>query len=102
MEELSARLIDALVGVRADDVALRLQNVSSQALLAATLSSFIDERLRAKTASPIRVTGVPVSSALMQVHFPVPFWPAVSRIFSTTGVPSSSFFAKICAVMSIR
>ena len=41
------------------------------------------------------VTGWPVSSALMTVHLPVPFWPAVSRILSTSGWPSSSFLAKM-------
>lgn len=34
--------------------------------------------------------GVPASSALMAVHFPVPFWPAWSRILVTRGSPSSS------------
>ena len=32
---------------------------------------------------------MPWSSALMPVHLPVPFWPAVSRIFSTSGAPSA-------------
>ena len=51
---------------------------------ASTRSSFMADRQRAKTASPISVTGMPRSSALMAVHLPVPFWPAVSRILSTT------------------
>ena len=57
---------------------------------AATRSSLMAERQRAKTASPISVSGMPRSSAAMAVHLPVPFWPAVSRIRSTSGLPSSS------------
>ena len=64
---------------------------------AATRSSFSADRQRANTASPISVTGMPRSSALMPVHLPVPFWPAVSRILSTSGLPSSSFLAKMSA-----
>jgi len=37
----------------------------------------------------------------MPVHLPVPFWPAVSRIFSTSGVPSVSLNLRIAAVISI-
>jgi len=48
------------------------------------------------------VTGMPRSSAEIAVHLPVPFCPAVSRILSTIGVPSSSFLAKIVAEISIR
>jgi len=59
-------------------------------LAAATLSSFMAERQRAKTASLIRVRGTPSSRAETLIHFPVPFWPAVSRILSTRGFPSSS------------
>ena len=40
-------------------------------------SSLMAERHRAKTASPMRVTGVPRSRALIAVHFPVPFCPAL-------------------------
>ena len=69
---------------------------------AATRSSFSDDRQRANTLSPISVTGWPLSSALITVHLPVPFCPAVSRILSTSGAPSSSFFAKISRVISIR
>lgn len=36
-------------------------------------SSRIAERQRAKTASPIKVTGCPRSRALIAVHFPVPY-----------------------------
>ena len=43
-------------------------------LLAETLSDFKADRQRAKTASPIRVTGIPKSNADMAVHFPVPFY----------------------------
>ena len=39
---------------------------------------------------PMRVTGMPLSRAEMAVHFPVPFCPAESRIFSTKGFPSVS------------
>src|SRR6266850_2239995 len=39
------------------------------------------------------VIGMPRSCELITVHLPVPFWPAVSRILSTSGEPSSSFFA---------
>ena len=35
-------------------------------------SSRMEERQRAKTASPIKVTGCPRSRALIAVHFPVP------------------------------
>ena len=35
---------------------------------------------RAKTASPIRVSGTPSFRAEIAVHLPVPFWPAVSRM----------------------
>ena len=58
-------------------------------LLAATRSSFMALRQRAYTASPISVTGMPRSSELTLVHLPVPFWPAVSRILSTTASPVS-------------
>jgi len=48
-------------------------------LEAATRSSLSADRQRAKTLSPIRVSGMPRSSAEIAVHLPVPFWPAVSR-----------------------
>ena len=41
------------------------------------------ERQRAKTDSAIVGAGTPMSSALTEVHLPVPFWPAVSRTMST-------------------
>ena len=59
-------------------------------LEAATRSSFMALRQRAKTASPISVSGMPRSSELTLVHLPVPFCPAVSRILSTTYSPFSS------------
>ena len=62
----------------------------SRIWLARPRSSLRALRQREKTASPIRVTGMPRSRALMAVHLPVPFWPALSRIFSTSGVPSLS------------
>ena len=43
----------------------------------------MDEIKRANTDSVIIVNGIPNSNALIDVHLPVPFWPAVSRIFST-------------------
>ena len=71
-------------------------------LAAATRWDLSAERQRAKTASPMSVTGMPCSSASMPVHFPVPFCPAVSEIFSTSGVPSVSLCARMAAVISIR
>ena len=38
---------------------------------------------------------MPNSLELMTVHLPVPFWPAVSRILSTSGWPSVSLKARI-------
>ena len=38
----------------------------------------------------------------MAVHFPVPFWPAASRILVTRGSPSSSLYFRMLAVISIR
>jgi 6-phosphogluconate dehydrogenase len=40
--------------------------------------------------------------ALIPVHFPVPFWPAVSKILSTKGSPSSSLKPRILVVISIK
>lgn len=37
------------------------------------------------------VKGIPLSRAEIAVHFPVPFCPAASLIFSTRGVPSVSY-----------
>ena len=45
---------------------------------------------------------MPCSRASIPVHFPVPFCPAVSEIFSTSGVPSVSLCARMAAVISIR
>ena len=44
-----------------------------KALEASTLSAFMAERHLEKTASPIKVTGIPKSRALTAVHLPVPF-----------------------------
>ena len=52
--------------------------------------------------SPIRVIGIPMSSAEMAIHFPVPFCPAKSLIFSTNGCWSVSLKAMILAVISMR
>ena len=69
---------------------------------ARTRSSLIDDRQRAKTASPMRVTGMPRSSALVAVHLPVPFCDAASRILVTRGTPSSSLYLRMVVVISIR
>jgi hypothetical protein len=79
-------------------------------------SSRTEERQRAKTASPIKVTGCPRSRALIAVHFPVPycqrfpfrkergetFCPAESMILVTRGTPSSSLNLRISVVISIK
>jgi hypothetical protein len=54
-------------------------------LAAFTRSSFSADTQRAKTASAISVIGMPSSATFITVHLPVPFWPAVSRILSTSG-----------------
>ena len=54
------------------------------------------------STTPISVSGTPRSMAAMPVHFPVPFCPAASRIFSTSGDPSSSLKAKMSRVISMR
>jgi len=46
---------------------------ASQHLLASILSSFNADKHRANTASPIKVTGTPISNATCAVHLPVPF-----------------------------
>ena len=74
----------------------------SKTLAASTRSSFMAERQRANTASPIRVRGTPSSRAAMPVHLPVPFWPAVSRMCSTRGEPSSSLKPRMSRVISMR
>ena len=61
------------------------------------------ERHRANTASAIVGAGTPMSSALVEVHLPVPFWPAVSRTTSTKGfLVTGSFCLRMSAVISIR
>ena len=47
---------------------------------AVTRSFLRADKQRAKTASPIKVKGIPKSSAFIPVHLPVPFCPAVSKI----------------------
>ena len=59
---------------------------------AARKHSFADQRHR----------HAQIERAEIAVHLPVPFCPAASRILSTIGWPSSSFLAKISAVISIR
>jgi len=75
---------------------------NSRTLEASVRSALMEERQRAKTDSAIKVTGIPRSRALMAVHFPVPFCPAESRIFSRRGVPSSSLKYIISRVISIK
>ena len=57
-------------------------------LLASILSSLSEDKHRAKTDSPIKVTGIPNSKADIAVHLPVPFCPAVSLISDTNAFPS--------------
>jgi len=61
----------------------------SSTLDAATRSSFNADNARPSTASTIIVSGMPYQGE-MQVHLPVPFCSAVSKILSTIGSPSSS------------
>ena len=60
--------------------------------------------MRASTAAAIVGMATPSSSAACVVHLPVPFWPAASRMLSTSGLrpPWSSLTLKILAVISIR
>ena len=55
-------------------------------LAALTRSSLRADMHRAKTASAMELAGMPMSRALVLVHLPVPFWPAVSRTLSTNQV----------------
>ena len=82
--DLGATQTKALWKVVVPDI---LPGILSGFLLSITLSlddyvvtSFCAERQRAKTDSPISVSGTPWSRAAMAVHLPVPFWPAVSRM----------------------
>ena len=76
--------------------------VRLKTLAASTRSAFIAERQRANTASPMSVSGTPSSRAAMPVHLPVPFCPAVSRMFSTSAEPSVSLYARMSRVISMR
>ena len=49
---------------------------------------------RAKTASAMVGAATPRSRADWLVHLPVPFWPALSRIDSTSGPPVSGSFCR--------
>jgi hypothetical protein len=61
------------------------------------------ERARAKTASPIPVTGIPRSRAALTVQRPVPFWPAASTMTSMSGRPvAASVCESTSAVISMR
>ncbi len=57
--------------------------------------------MRAYTASATSGVGDPVSMEAMTVHLPVPFWPAASRIESSTSSPSSRN-PRMSAVISMR
>ena len=70
---------------------------------AATRSSLTALRQRANTASAIDGAAMPMSSALTEVHFPVPFWPAVSSTISTNGCPvTGSSCCRMSVVISMR
>ena len=69
---------------------------------AAIRSSLMAESALAKTASLMSVRGIPRSKDVTEVHFPVPFCPAVSRMVSTIGTLSGFFAARISAVMEMR
>ena len=55
-----------------------------------SLTETLAEMQRLNTASVIVAVGAPNWRASIPVHFPVPFWPAASRIRSTMGLPVSS------------
>jgi len=59
-------------------------------------------RQRAKTASPIRVSGMPRSSELTLVHFPVPFCPASVQDLVDYILAVLVLVARISRVISIR
>ena len=64
--------------------------------------TLIADRHLENTASPMSVRGTPWSRADVAVHLPVPFCPAVSRIYSTTVSPFSSLYPKMSLVISMR
>ena len=99
MEQYSARRMSSIAPLRSGASARLGPGRMAEA---ATRSALRADRQRENTASPISVTGMPRSRALRHVHLPVPFCPAVSRILSTSGDPSSSFLLKIWLVISIR
>ena len=72
-------------------------------VLATSRVAFIDDSTRASTAAPIVLTTTAFCAAFISVHWPVPFWPALSRMTSTIGAPvSGSRCARMRAVISIR
>ena len=72
-------------------------------VLAATRAAFIDDNTRASTAALMVLMTTALSAALISVHWPVPFCPALSRIRSTTGWPvSGSRWRSAWAVIWIR
>ena len=64
-----------------------LRGAAPNSVSAASRSVFCADRARAATAASITVAGTPRSCASIADQRPVPFWPAVSRIMSTSGLP---------------
>ncbi len=63
----------------------------------------VAEMPRASTAAVMAEAGEPRSSASMADQRPVPFWPALSTITSTTGLPVAGSVARsACSVISTR
>ena len=99
-EQYSASWIAATSALREP---LYLRDGPLSTFAAATRSSLIALRQRANTDSAMVGAGTPISSAFTDVHLPVPFWPAVSRITSTIGFRvTGSFCCRMSAVISIR
>ena len=74
-----------------------------EGLLAATRCLFCDDSTRASTAALMVLMTTAFSAALSCVHWPVPFWPALSRIRSTSGWPvSGSLCSSALPVIWIR
>ena len=66
------------------------------------LAPLSERKVRAKHRLTDQSQGNAVIERRVPVHFPVPFCPAVSRILSTNGIPSSSLKVRISRVISIR
>lgn len=81
----------------------RLQHLSGVQVQKDSRVRAVGPKAQVKGATlPMRVTGMPYSSAETAVHFPVPFCPALSRIFGNSSLPSVSRNLRILAVISIR